>query len=662
MICQHNRREALYKTPYGAVPTGQAVTLRVSVKPVSEIIKEVKLHYAYGLYEFHNIDLRMKRADSPSAKSADTLWFEHTLTMAGEPNLFFYWFEIQTESKKRWLVPDEHSILGTARLSQQDPGLRQGDTPLSHVFRITVYDRKFEVATWMRGGFMYQIFPDRFKRGRDYDAKKMEALTTLHDERIWHEDWNEEVDIKGKTADGYLALDFYGGTLRGITEELDYIASLGVTILYMNPIFKARSNHRYDTGDYESIDPMLGDKDDFIELCAEAKARGIRIILDGVFSHTGADSRYFNRHARYPEVGAWQEHTDQRISPYSSWYRIEQRADSIYYDSWWGFKDLPNVNEYDLDYREYITGKNGILRMWMRLGASGWRLDVSDELPDQFIRAIRRAVREESSEGVILGEIWEDASAKFSYGQYRDFIFGRTHDSVMGYPIQSALINWLTHTISGKALVNQVEILREFYPPDVFYANMTMLGTHDTPRAITVLAGDPDPGSREAQRDLFLDEAQRAKGEKLLALGLLFLIAIPGTVSVFYGDEIGQEGYRDPYCRRTFDWQKIAPEGEGKPELLSIFQRLGGARRDLAVLRTGFYRPLFVDADQVVIERWLDEEGRDAFFDDVPGPKRAVIIVNRSERPFHYALDGEDVVVNPVGGSLFIEGEETIRL
>lgn len=671
MIVNHNRREALYKSPYGAVPTGQTVTLRVSVKPIEETIKEVKLHYAYGLYQFHNIDLRMKRADSPPGESADVLWYEHTLTMAGEPNLFFYWFEIQTERMKRWLIPDEHSILGTARLSQQDPGVRRDDTPISSVFRITVYDRQFQVAKWMRGGVMYQIFPDRFKRGKDYDEKKMDDLTSLHAERIWHRDWKEEVDIKGITEEGYLALDFYGGTLQGITEELDYLASLGITILYLNPIFKARSNHRYDTGDYETIDPMLGDTDDFIALCAEAKARGIRIILDGVFSHTGADSRYFNRHGRYPEVGAWQELTENRISPYSSWYRFEERGGSIFYDSWWGFKDLPNVNEYDLGYREYITGTNGILRKWMRLGASGWRLDVSDELPDQFIRAIRRAVMAESPEGVILGEIWEDASAKFSYGQYRDFIFGHTHDSVMGYPIQSALLSWLTHVISGKALINQVEILREFYPPDVFYANMTMLGTHDTPRAITVLSGDPDPGSRDAQRSLFLSETQRVTGERLLALGFLFLIAIPGTVSIFYGDEIGQEGYRDPYCRRTLDWDKVKKDeevsghgddiGVGAP-LLAIFKKLGTLRKSLPVLRTGFYRTLLVDADHLVIERYLTKEGRDAFDDSVPGPKRALIVLNRSDRPFDYRFDGVQMTIDPVGGLVLVDGEETFRL
>ncbi|HHU12333.1 MAG TPA: glycoside hydrolase family 13 protein [Clostridiaceae bacterium] len=663
MIIRHNRREASCKTPYGAVPTGAAVTLRVKVIPETDQVREVKLHYAYGLYSFFKIDLRMKRMDVPPEDTeAGAFWFEHTLIMADEPNLLFYWFEVQTDARKRWLIPDADSQSGASRLTDTDPGMRRPDQSVTNAFQITVYDRKLAVSPWLKGGVMYQIFPDRFHRGSDYSEEKMDALTSIHGERIWHRNWNEDVDFRGITDEGYMALDFFGGTLRGITEKLDYLASFGVTVIYLNPIFKARSNHRYDTGDYESIDPMLGDEVEFITLCEQARARGMRIILDGVFSHTGADSRYFNRYNRYPEVGAWQEATENRSSPYSSWYRIEHRGDSYYYDSWWGFKDLPNVNEYDLDYREYITGRNGIVRKWLRLGASGWRLDVSDELPDAFIRAIRRAALTENKDSIVLGEIWEDASAKFSYGTYRDFVFGHTHDAVMNYPVQSALIGWLTYTHGAAVMMNMIETIREHNPPAVFYASMTMLSTHDTPRAITVLAGDPDPGSREAQANVRLSPEQRRAGERLMCLGYLFLIGLPGTVSVFYGDEIGLEGYRDPFCRRTFPWDKVEEETKSSPGMLTVFRTLGNLRKDLPILATGHYHVILADRDHVVFERFLDEEGRDAFDQSVPGPKRAVFILNRGDKPFQYQLHGRDYQVMPVGGLIVIADEVRFSL
>lgn len=657
MIMTHNRRTSAYKVPYGAVPTGEKVTLRVRILPETKTVREVRLHYAYGLYSFYNTNLRMHAANPAEfdvVETAQASWYEQTVHMAGEANLFFYWFEVRTSDGRFWLIPDETSLEQEAKIVVQDPGIRRKDEPVANAFQITVYDRKFKVADWMKGGIMYQIFPDRFRRGKDYSDAKMMALTELHQERIWHQDWHEDVDIEGRTAEGYLALDFYGGSLPGITEKLDYLASLGVTILYLNPIFKARSNHRYDTGDYEQIDPMLGTEDDFIELCAEARARGMRVVLDGVFSHTGADSRYFNKFGRYPDVGAWQEVTENRDSPYSSWYRFEQRKDAVYYDSWWGFKDLPNVNEYDLGYREYITGREGVIARWLRLGASGWRLDVSDELPDAFIRAIRRAALREKSDAIILGEIWEDASAKFSYGQYRDFIFGSTHDSVMTYPIQKALLGFLGNSHDARTMLSQIETIREHYPIEVFYANMTMLDSHDTPRTITVLAGEPDPGNREAQGKLRLTAAQKKKGERLMAMGFLFLVGLPGTVSIFYGDEVGVEGYRDPYCRRTFPWEKVET---GEPLwLLEMVREIGQLRHDYPVLATGYYRPLHAAGDHVVIERYLNEEGRDPFDNDVPGPRKVLVALNRAARSFTYKAEEAAFTVPANSGVVVIDG------
>ncbi len=246
-------------------------------------------------------------------------------------------------------------------------------------FQVTVHLSGFSVPNWLPGAVMYQIFPDRFNRGSDYSYERMVSLGD-YSERIWHEDWNSEVDIHGKSETGYIACDFYGGSLRGIIEKLDYIANLGIDVIYLNPIFRARSNHRYDTGDYEQIDPLVGTEDDLRELCSLAQDRGIRVMLDGVFSHTGADSRYFNKLSRYDSNGAWQEAVDnngeKHCSDYSSWYSFHRRGNDLFYDSWWGFPDLPSVNEHDLTYRHYMTGDNGIIAKWLSAGVSGWRLDV----------------------------------------------------------------------------------------------------------------------------------------------------------------------------------------------------------------------------------------------------------------------------------------------
>jgi cyclomaltodextrinase len=649
VIAAHNRREAIYRTPYGAVPTASSVTLRVRVAGVTEQLMHVRLCYMYGLYEFYRTVQPMRQADicddDPTA-----VWYEYTLQMADEANLFFYWFELKTATKRRWLIPDDESTCGAAKLVRNEPNQVGGSIPVTNAFQITVYRKDFTVPEWFLGSVMYQIFPDRFYRGSRVDpAVKQEALARDPD-RIWHDDWDEEVDIKGKGSQGYMALDFYGGTLAGIEEKLDYIASLGVTVLYLNPIFEARSNHRYDTGDYEKIDPILGSAKDFTSLAKACRERGIRIILDGVFSHTGADSRYFNRYGRYEGNGAWQAMQDPKIqSDYSSWYRFEQRGHTLFYDSWWGFEDLPNVNEYDLEYRRYITGSDGVIARWLGAGADGFRLDVSDELPDGFIRSIRRAVRRAKDDAVVLGEIWEDASAKVSYGNYRDFLFGRTHDAVMGYPFQRALLGWLRYEISTSNLTDALETIRENYPLPAFYANMNLLGSHDTPRAVTVLAGDPDPGARDAQGRLFLSEKQRERGLKLLSAGFVFMTGFPGNMSIYYGDEKGLEGYRDPYNRRTFPWDRDGSR------LLRTVQTLGRLKTGTPVLATGDYCPVYEDDAVFMMKRFLTD-GRDVFGKEKNGPSEALIAVNRDDSTRTISLDGLAYTVPARGGVILLDG------
>ncbi|MDD2533439.1 MAG: glycoside hydrolase family 13 protein, partial [Eubacteriales bacterium] len=524
----HQSRLSRYRHPYGARPALSMVKLAVSLTPQAEDKSDVTgvfLCYAYGLHQFMESRQRMTvRAPDSNASTTphlsgtlihsdqpDPTDFESELNLPSEPGLFFYWFEIHMGEERLYYTCDLYGD-GSGWIGQHRPHFQAGEAHHPHPFQITLFDPHFTVPEWMIGGVIYQIFPDRFHRDTNFSPNRFAQHGENRPERLYHLDWHEDVDIQGHPDTGYIACDFFGGSLAGITEKLDYLQQLGVTILYLNPIFQARSNHRYDTGDYEHVDPLLGTNADLMALCRDARLHGIRVILDGVFSHTGADSRYFNKYGRYSDVGAYQEMQGQGISPYSSWYTFHHKGGDLFYDSWWGFPDLPNVSEHDLRFRDYITGQNGILRMWLRRGVSGFRLDVSDELPDRFLREIRRCIHEENADAAIIGEVWEDASHKISYDQYRDFLFGRTHDSIMGYPFQKALLDWLCFHASTAQAINQLETVRENYPLQSFYSSMNLISTHDIPRAITVLAGIPDPGHREIQAKTSLSASARQRG------------------------------------------------------------------------------------------------------------------------------------------------------
>lgn len=647
MLLLHQSRLAEFREPFGAVPAGTSIRLGLQVRPEGQRIRSVNLCYAYGLKRFDESHCRLQQSAADPA--ADLLCFEISLRMPGEACLVWYWFEIDTDLGRFFYTADRENSLGRGQISPSRPRYLPGEAHYPAAWQVTVYDADFSVPDWLPGSVIYQIFPDRFNRDQAFSPERFKAVDVP--ERIFHESWDDDVDIHGRPETGYLACDFFGGSLNGIREKLDYLAGLGVSVLYLNPIFRARSNHRYDTGDYECIDPLLGSCEDFQQLCQSAAGRGIRILLDGVFSHTGADSRYFNKYGRYPGPGAWQEATGQALSPYGSWYGFHKKGDQLFYDSWWGFADLPSVNENDLAYRDYIAGPEGIIRQWLRLGAAGWRLDVSDELPDGFLRHLRLAVKQEKPDAAILGEVWEDASQKISYGEYRDFLLGHTHDQVMGYPFQTALIGWLAGHHPAERLGHLLETLRENYPSTCFYSSYNLIGSHDIPRAITALAGLPDPGSREAQARIHLSESARRRGEALLRLAVLFQMAFPGCPVIYYGDETAMEGYRDPFNRRTFPW------GRENKSLQRWFAGLGNLRRQLAVLRTGKYRLLHAAGDCVVFERSLPD-GLDFFDHPQTGPRQALLAMNRNPEPQTIQLCDRQFELPAFGGWLEIDGQK----
>ena len=458
-------------------------------------------------------------------------------------------------------------------------------------FQLTVYDGSTQTPDWFGRGVTYQIFPDRFCRLKVPDAAGLIGNRTVH------EDWNEPVAYQAEN--GVITnRDFFGGSLRGILSRLDYLESLSVSTLYLNPIFEAASNHRYDTCDYETIDPMLGTEQDFRLLCSEAKKRGIRVILDGVFNHTGSASRYFNAAGWYDAPGAAQS----QDSPWYPWYDFSHWPDQ--YSCWWGIDTLPQVRESEPSYVDYIIeNENSIVRRWLRAGASGWRLDVADELPDCFIEKLRDAATEEKSDAVVIGEVWEDGSNKIAYGQRRRYLLGHETHGLMNYPFRVSAIAWLQGG-DARDFMETMETIREHYPPAAFYASLNSLGTHDNPRILTLLGQSEDLSGydRDWRAQYRLNYAERQKGVRRLKLASTLLYAFPGSPTVFYGDEAGMEGCEDPFNRGTFPW------GHEDPILLHHYRTLGRLRKARPSLQKGSIEYLEAEGGLLVFRRVWEKE------------------------------------------------------
>ena len=454
---------------------------------------------------------------------------------------------------------------------------------------MTVY-RESRSPKWFGAGVTYQIFPDRFCR------LKMPDSEGLIGNRWVHENWDDVPEWRPDPDGEIRNRDFFGGSLAGVTSKLDDLAALGVTTLYFCPIFESASNHRYNTADYRTIDPMLGTEEDFKTLCAEAKARGMRVILDGVFNHTGSQSLYFNADGFYPTVGAAQNPT----SPYYDWFSFHPWPDD--YDAWWGIKTLPAVREDCPSYVDYIIeNEDSIIRHWLKAGASGWRLDVADELPDWFIEKIRAVMDEAAPDSLLMGEVWEDASTKVAYSQRRKYLLGSELHGVMNYPFRTALLAYLK---GGNAddFRGAMETLRENYPHDAFYSAMNFLGTHDTPRILTMLGADQVPQSKDERAAFRLSPEQRKKGLALVRLAALILFTFPGSPTVYYGDEAGMEGCEDPFNRGAYPW------GHEDKDLKARFSLLGQLRKQRQSLQSGSIQWLRASGSLLAFARELPQE------------------------------------------------------
>ena len=483
-----------------------------------------------------------------------------------------------------------------------------------NAFQLLLYKERKKLPEFMRGAVMYQIFPDRF-----FSTGK----TKLRDDAV--RQYPGETPQYPERGKKFLNNNFYLGDLWGVAKKLDYLKDLGVSILYLNPIFKSYSNHRYDTGDYLHVDEMLGGDKAFVHLIKEAKRKGIRIILDGVFNHTGADSVYFNKNGNYDSVGAYQS----KDSKYHGWYNFRKFPDD--YECWWGFKSLPRVMSDNADYRDFICGKDGVVRKYLKSGAAGWRLDVADELSDEFLAALKSAALSENDDAVVIGEVWEDASNKESYGARRKYFLGDELDGVMNYPCRGAIINYLkSGDFSG--LISTLRRIYGNYPPENAKMCMNILGTHDTERILTALVGEsPEGKTRTELSNIKLGKTERERGKKLLMAAYLLLITLPGVPSIYYGDEAGMEGYGDPLCRGFFPW------GSEDAELTAYFSLISKIKRKETILSDGDIFVRFADADVACIERICEK-------------KAIVTVVNRSDKMYEFVCGGSlDLITDRTG-------------
>lgn len=612
MNIYHNSQSILFRSPFGAAEVNSDVTLKLEI---SDVLSPVSVFLLTSFNDQHD-----ETAMDMESSENGSFMFTSGLQLSGTPGLLFYSFRIE----------DGDSVLyygnNTERLGGKGMVFESVPVP----YQITVYVPD-HVPSWYKSGIVYQIFPDRFARSDNwkelqekacdnYYADYDKAMAKIRPDRTVQEDW-DSVPIYPRGPKGEVSRwEFLGGSLEGIRSKLDYLADLGITVIYLNPVFMAASNHKYDTADYLKIDDAFGDEKAFSDLCTEAKKHRIRIILDGVFNHTGADSRYFNLFGRKGYNGACQGSS----SPYHEWYTFTENG----YESWWGVRDLPNVSEMKDSYRDFIyRGADSVVRNWMRLGASGWRLDVADELPDEFIRGIREAMLEEDPDSLLIGEVWEDASNKTSYGVLRQYFLGSELQGVMNYPFRTASLDFMKGNISAGTFSAVLMSLKENYPKENFYADLNLIGSHDRARVLNELSdtremlegrisdtslplndketefsnrGTSRADAVKAAFSIPEDKLDLAK-KRLKVLSMLQFV-MPGVPCIYYGDEAGMTGWEDPFNRGTFPW------GREDKELTDHYKALCKMRAEHPILIDGDFLPSACSDHVICFERFNEAE------------------------------------------------------
>lgn len=677
----HNTWDSLYKYPFGAVEEGTDVTVRMHAQ-------KGDLQYARVLVRNTNTNrsdlYNMEKVSTIIVNEEEVDIWEATFT-PDEIGVYGYKFIAGDGDTTKYYVEDGNE--GKTGTVGDKNGL---------FFQLTVYDKDYETPDWMKEAVVYQIFPDRFNNGdtsNDDDKANARGEEPIEVPNSWNSlpdnprlGENNMDDIDGAySGDGIWSNDFFGGDIKGIQEKLDYLQGLGVNTLYLNPISMAASNHKYDATDYKTLDPMFGTEKDFKAFTAELKNRGMHLIVDGVFNHVGDDSIYFDRYGKYDTVGAYEywayvydTMNDEKISQevamtkaddyfvksaqvfseekWHLWFNISNEKVDVgttnerySYQAWWGYDSLPEfksmskaeaislglASESDefvnkasewnnKELVDYIyKDENSVAKQWINWGADGWRLDVANEVDTVFWNDFREEMKAHNSDTLILGEIWDDASKYFIGDQY---------DSVMNYRIRAALIDYLKNGNASR-LNDALMAVYEDYPEEAFYALMNLMGSHDVARAIYVLGGGSDSSERAE-----LGNYDVNLGKQRLKLAALFEFGYAGAPTIYYGDEAGVTGSKDPDCRRTYPW------GNEDDALVSFYEAIGSVRANNKELFShGDLKTLYTGTDGVYVY------GR-SYNDD-----HAIVAINPTNNDATVTIDLKEFTGN---GTEFIDGLE----
>ena len=596
-----------YKSPQGAIKNSDNVLITI---------------YIVEAYQLYHLDLIVKDDTNQEIKrlKMDKIGVENNYSIyhgaftISQIGLYWYYFQFSD-------TYGTHYIGSNRDLD----GVLTDYYPTS--WQLLVYQDFIGQLNWFKGKLMYQIMVDRFYKHGE---------TTPKPNAVMHENWSDTPLFKPINGN-ILNNDFFGGNLQGIIAKLDYLEELSVGIIYLNPIFEAPSNHKYDTSDYRKIDSMFGSLEDFQLLCKKAKEKGIAIIFDGVYNHTGDDSVYFNKYGHYPELGAFQS----RFSKYYAWYKFTNWPNQ--YACWWDFKTLPAVNQDNINYRQFITGKYGVIDKWLTEGASGVRLDVVDELTNTFLEEIYQSAKTNNPENIVIGEVWEDASTKLAYNQRRQYLWGKQMDSVMNYPLKNAIFDFLNHdNLTG--LVMQIRHLLNNYPKHVVDCLMNHLGTHDTIRLLTNFASvNGEQLTKEEQALYQMSANDLTKAITKLKLATAIQYTLPGVPSLYYGDETGMEGFRDPFCRKTINWDNI------NQDIWFWYKKLGKIRKD-SVFIDGIYQE--------------ESTGNNVFaFSRIKNNDKIMTIINNNPHEINYHLgEGYDLIDEVIVSKKVFMGPKSAKI
>jgi len=641
---RHDSRDTTYRTPGGAVPAGTPVTIRFRTfhDDVTGVgLRVYSLNAAGQSIKKMSIAAANVSCDDPALETERCDFWAYTLADAAPDNLWY-----------RFVVTDGAD---TDYYADDTPALDGGlgaptDDAVDQSWALMVSVPGFTAPSWAKDAVIYQIFPDRFRNGRAdndprtgdirYDDPVIKLPWGVNPEGYcrnyadgatncpWRFDPTPPAD--SPTKEQPRGRDYFGGDLKGVDQQLGYLATLGVSALYFNPIFDAGSNHGYDTQDYTKVDPYFGTQKDFDNLIKHAKALGIRVILDGVFNHMSSDSPLFDRYHHYATVGA----CESTSSIYRTWFVFHDvpagtgecagsaGPGSATYDGWFGFDSIPVLRKDQAAVQAYfLTAPDSIAKRWIQSGASGWRLDVAGDpsFPNGYWESFRAVVKAADPQALTISETWQKDSTLLR------MVRGDRLDTTMNYRLRDAVLALLApqpfdskgfpdsgHQISVSEFADRLASMREDYTDATYYSLMNLLDSHDTERLLwTMTPGIATTADKE------LNAANVAAGKLRVKLASLIQFTVPGAPTIYSGDEVGVTGADDPDDRRTYPWADLG--GHPDTNLLAHYTALANLRSSVPALRSGDFRILLADdaAETVAYGRRT-------------GNQVAILVLNRS--------------------------------